>query len=241
MPDRSQSPEEDQVCTRRSALKAGLATTLGGVVVGSHVASGAESTAATDDETPTSRTTSTRVITGHTPPEIEPTIQVDDGPIQETTSVTVAPGTPVTLALHVTSGSVYDWFWDDGSTGRERTVRPTETTGYVAEYSAPPYFSGSVRFDVFVEGDPTPTPTDPTTTPTPESGPTWPADPGATDPDGDGLYEDLNGNGRIDFPDVNALFQHTGTEAVAANSQYYDVDSDGSVDLQDVLALFEDV
>jgi len=28
-----------------------------------------------------------------------------------------------------------------------------------------------------------------------------------TDPDGDGLYEDLNGNGRIDFNDIVTQFE----------------------------------
>ncbi|AWB26710.1 cellulase family glycosylhydrolase [Halococcoides cellulosivorans] len=57
----------------------------------------------------------------------------------------------------------------------------------------------------------------------------------ATDPDGDGLYEDVNGNGKIDFPDVNSLFQNTSETSDAK----FDFDGDGDVDMQDVLALFE--
>ncbi|WP_159077036.1 sialate O-acetylesterase [Halococcoides cellulosivorans] len=72
--------------------------------------------------------------------------------------------------------------------------------------------------------------------PTPET-PTYPS--GATDPDGDGLYEDLSGNDRVDFPDVNTLFQNTDGQAVQDNANFYDFTGEGTVDMQDVLALFE--
>ncbi|MFW6436780.1 MAG: polysaccharide lyase [Halococcoides sp.] len=59
------------------------------------------------------------------------------------------------------------------------------------------------------------------------------------DPDGDGLYEDINANGKVDFPDVNLFFQHSDTAAVQDHVEAYDFTDDGAVDLQDVLALFE--
>ncbi|MFW6436477.1 MAG: twin-arginine translocation signal domain-containing protein [Halococcoides sp.] len=68
-------------------------------------------------------------------------------------------------------------------------------------------------------------------------GPTWPDDP--TDPDDDGLYEDVSGNEKVDFPDVNQLYQNADSAEVEDNVEYYDFDDDGSVDLQDVLALFD--
>ncbi|AWB28085.1 hypothetical protein HARCEL1_10395 [Halococcoides cellulosivorans] len=71
------------------------------------------------------------------------------------------------------------------------------------------------------------------------SGLDWPTDPAPTDPDGDGLYEDVSGDGDLNFPDVNALFQNTTSDAVQNNVQYFDFDGDGVVGLQDVLALFE--
>ncbi|AWB26773.1 twin-arginine translocation signal domain-containing protein [Halococcoides cellulosivorans] len=84
-----------------------------------------------------------------------------------------------------------------------------------------------------------PVPTTPETTtpePTPDS-PTWPA--GATDPDGDGLYEDLSGDGTVNFPDVNRLFQNTDASDAQENVEFYDFAGDGTLDMQDVLALFE--
>jgi len=74
-------------------------------------------------------------------------------------------------------------------------------------------------------------------TPTPD-GPSWPTDPRATDPDGDGLYEDLSGDGTVNFPDVNKLFQNSDTANVRDNAQFYDFESSGDINLQDVMALF---
>ncbi|AWB27116.1 glycosyl hydrolase family 18 protein [Halococcoides cellulosivorans] len=71
------------------------------------------------------------------------------------------------------------------------------------------------------------------------TGPPAIADAPPTDPDGDGLYEDLNGNGHWGFPDVNLLFQHTDDPRVVDHTAAYDFDGDGQVDMQDVLALFE--
>ncbi|AWB27448.1 hypothetical protein [Halococcoides cellulosivorans] len=62
-----------------------------------------------------------------------------------------------------------------------------------------------------------------------------------TDPDGDGLYEDLSGDGAVNFPDVNTLFQQMDSDAVQDDAQFYDFSGDGTVDLQDVLALFETI
>ncbi|AWB28070.1 glycoside hydrolase family 9 protein [Halococcoides cellulosivorans] len=75
------------------------------------------------------------------------------------------------------------------------------------------------------EGDPLP------------DGPTWPNAP--TDPDGDGLYEDLSGDGTLNFPDVNRLFQNADSSVAQDNLEYYDFTGDGTLDQQDVLALFE--
>ncbi|MFB6163396.1 MAG: fibronectin type III domain-containing protein [Halococcoides sp.] len=74
------------------------------------------------------------------------------------------------------------------------------------------------------------------TTTTPDE-PTWPSD--ATDPNGDGLYEDLSGDGAINFPDVNMLFQNSDTANVRTNAQFYDFESSGTINLQDVMALFQ--
>jgi PKD repeat protein len=62
-----------------------------------------------------------------------------------------------------------------------------------------------------------------------------------TDPDGDGLYEDLSGNGSMSFVDVNLFFQYItwiiSNEPVAA----FDFTGNGSVSFVDVVRLFNEL
>lgn len=58
------------------------------------------------------------------------------------------------------------------------------------------------------------------------------------DLDGDKLAEDLNGNGRLDFADVIALFEHLDSAEIQDNSARFDFDGNGNVDMGDTLALF---
>jgi PKD repeat protein len=59
-----------------------------------------------------------------------------------------------------------------------------------------------------------------------------------TDPDGDGRYEDVNGDGEIDVVDVQALFANLDAPAVRDSPQAFDFNGDGTVDVVDVQALF---
>ncbi|WP_226023142.1 BGTF surface domain-containing protein [Halomicrobium salinisoli] len=61
------------------------------------------------------------------------------------------------------------------------------------------------------------------------------------DPDGDGLYEDLNGNGETDYADVVQFYEHRDDPAVARRVDAYDFDLDGDVDVDDVARVFESV
>jgi hypothetical protein len=62
-----------------------------------------------------------------------------------------------------------------------------------------------------------------------------------TDPDGDGIYEDLNANGRLDFADVVLYFNQmtwiAANEPVAA----FDLNGNGRIDFADIVALFNEV
>jgi hypothetical protein len=62
-----------------------------------------------------------------------------------------------------------------------------------------------------------------------------------TDPDGDGLFEDVNGDGRVGVGDVIALFNGLGTPAVDAHVDAYDFSGDGRVGVGDVVGLFDEV
>ncbi len=62
-----------------------------------------------------------------------------------------------------------------------------------------------------------------------------------TDPDGDGLYEDINGNGRKDFNDVVVFFNYlewvTGNQPISS----FDFNGNGRIDFNDIIKLFEEL
>jgi PKD repeat protein len=62
-----------------------------------------------------------------------------------------------------------------------------------------------------------------------------------TDPDHDGIYEDLNGNGRLDFADVVLYFNQItwieANEPIAA----FDLNGNGRIDFADIVALFNEI
>ncbi|RJS72963.1 hypothetical protein CW714_03870 [Methanophagales archaeon] len=62
-----------------------------------------------------------------------------------------------------------------------------------------------------------------------------------TDPDGDGLYEDMNGNGRKDFNDVVVFFNNM--EWIGANEpvQCFDFNGNGRIDFDDIVILFGEI
>ncbi|MFB6168150.1 MAG: alkaline phosphatase D family protein [Haloferacaceae archaeon] len=62
-----------------------------------------------------------------------------------------------------------------------------------------------------------------------------------TDVDGDGLYEDLNGNGRLDYDDVRTLFDNFDSDSVTMNRSAYDFNGNGRLDFNDVVDLFGEV
>jgi|GEM_PF-246231 len=66
--------------------------------------------------------------------------------------------------------------------------------------------------------------------------------PAPTDPDGDGLYEDINGNGRIDANDVVVLFNHREDSAITDQIEYFDFNGNGRdvLDFDDINELFEE-
>jgi outer membrane protein assembly factor BamB len=59
-----------------------------------------------------------------------------------------------------------------------------------------------------------------------------------TDPDNDGLYEDINGDGAYSIADIQALFANLNSDAVQQNADIFDFNEDGDVSISDVQALF---
>jgi outer membrane protein assembly factor BamB len=62
-----------------------------------------------------------------------------------------------------------------------------------------------------------------------------------TDPDGDGLYEDVNGDGSFTILDVQALYANLDSAVVQDNAEKFDFNGDGQVDLNDVQALYAEL
>jgi hypothetical protein len=63
----------------------------------------------------------------------------------------------------------------------------------------------------------------------------------ARDLDGDGLFEDVNGDGRASVSDVQALFAGLDGDAVRSNEPLFDFNADGGASVADVQRLFVDV
>jgi PKD repeat protein len=64
-----------------------------------------------------------------------------------------------------------------------------------------------------------------------------------TDPDNDGLYEDITGDGEFTVGDVQALLENRNSEAVQSNAALYDFSGEGpdEVTLDDIRALYDEL
>ncbi|OYR52762.1 hypothetical protein DJ73_09985 [Halorubrum sp. Ea1] len=62
-----------------------------------------------------------------------------------------------------------------------------------------------------------------------------------TDPDGDGVYEDVNGDGNVTTTDAQALFANLNSPTVQDDADAFDFNSDGNVTTSDAQALFAEL
>jgi PKD repeat protein len=62
-----------------------------------------------------------------------------------------------------------------------------------------------------------------------------------TDPGGDGLYEDVNGNGRLDYDDVVSLFEYIEDDTAQLNDAAFDFNGNGRLDYDDIVDLYEEI
>lgn len=68
-----------------------------------------------------------------------------------------------------------------------------------------------------------------------------PAGTAPTDPDDDGVYEDLTGNEAMDYQDVVTLFQNLDADVVTKKPAPFDLTGNDEVDNRDVVALFAEI
>lgn len=59
------------------------------------------------------------------------------------------------------------------------------------------------------------------------------------DLDGDGLYEDVNGNGILDFDDVVTLYDNMEMIEQTEQGEYFDFNGNGILDFDDVVILYD--
>jgi len=62
-----------------------------------------------------------------------------------------------------------------------------------------------------------------------------------TDPDGDCIYEDLNGNTRLDFADVVLYFNRMEWIAVNEPVSAFDLNGNTRIDFADIVKLFGEI
>lgn len=79
------------------------------------------------------------------------------------------------------------------------------------------------------------------TTPPPQVPAVAPSGNPPSDPDGDGLYEDVNGNGGPDFDDVVILYKNRNDPAVENHAAAYDFNGNGEFEFDDIVDLYEEV
>ncbi|WP_226011525.1 serpin family protein [Halomicrobium salinisoli] len=65
--------------------------------------------------------------------------------------------------------------------------------------------------------------------------------PAPTDPDDDGRYEDLNGNGEVDYDDVVTYFENMDESSMTDHVDAYDYNGNGDLDYADLVDLFGQV
>ena len=61
------------------------------------------------------------------------------------------------------------------------------------------------------------------------------------DPDLDGIFEDLNGNGRLDFADVVLYFNQMTWIAENEPVEAFDLNGNGRIDFADIVTLFNEI
>ena len=123
-------------------------------------------------------------------------------------------------------------FGDTGSTGASCSGEVTELTGNtgqnmnneLVDATAPVAFPQASNLPDLMETDPL------------EGSELYPL---PTDPDGDGLYEDLNGNGEIDFVDVIMYFIYMDWISENQPVNLFDYNNNGYIDFSDVIILFQ--
>jgi PKD repeat protein len=131
------------------------------------------------------------------------------------------------------SNEPYAWIWDFGDGNTSSLQNPSNTYANVGHYSVNltatnTYGSNTTLKPKYITA---------TYAVIPLPGYTLPP----TDPDDDFIFEDLNGNGRLDFADVVLYFNQM--EWIAAHEPVgaFDLNGNGRIDFADIVKLFSEI
>lgn len=167
-------------------------------------------------------------------PRLTPDAAIDVGPLP------AAVGDTLTLdgsGSSPRSGSIQEYAWTVGVIGDDGATVVAEPTGETVDYTLDDDAPHNVSLTVTnSEGH------SDTVEQTVEPGGAPPRLPDGSQPqdvDGDGLYQDLNGNGRKDFNDIVVYFQNMDEPAIRDYPNAYSYNDNDRIDFDDVVTLFK--
>ena len=182
-------------------------------------------------------------VTKETAVTVDPSLSPPPEPAEPAASFTVSPtapstGTEVTFDASGSTdpdGTIVTYRWDFDGDGSYETTGETATHEFSSEGNA------SVTLQIVSSSGASNTTTqtvdvsasEPSVEPIVGNAP-------PTDVDGDGEYEDINGDGTVDIVDVSAFFEHYADDVVQnQDTAAFDFTNDGAIDIADVNRLFE--
>jgi probable HAF family extracellular repeat protein len=167
------------------------------------------------------------VLDGYAPPFATLWIVTSSSPVANFTSNITSGFIPLTVQFTDLSQNATGWYWDFGDGTNSSTQNPPPHTFYAIK---------NYTVNLTVSND---NGTDSKLT---TINVTLPPFPGCknppTDPNHDGLYEDINGNGRVDFADVVTYYNNMDWIRQNSLTAYYDYNHNSRIDFGDVVMLY---
>ena len=158
-------------------------------------------------------------------------IDVGDPPVASFTASPSHGYAPLTVQFTDTSTNApTSWSWTFGDGATSSAQNPTHTYTEVGTYTVTLTATNAYGGD--------------TETTTITASTIYPFPGIATNPtdiDADGIYEDINGNGRLDFNDLTIFFKNLAWAKTNEPIEAFDFNSNGWIDYKDVILLFNEI
>jgi PKD repeat protein len=153
-------------------------------------------------------------------------------PVPDFTADVTAGPAPLTVQFtDLTPGTVTGWLWDFGDgTSTSTDGNPVHTYESPGTYGVTLTATNAAGSGTLTKGDYI------TVTEGIPPFPGYTSPP--TDPDGDGIYEDVNGNGEIDYDDAVVMFWNIDWVEEKGLAAAFDLNGNGEIDYDDAVTLF---